>query len=103
MRELLSNAADAIERRRFLALTSDRADGATPRVRVWRDGDVLNVQDTGAGMTRREMAQGLGTIGASGATKFAEAISALSATVASADAKASCELSTRGRCAASRS
>ena len=73
LRELVSNAADAIERRRFLALTQSDVASTSGRLRVWRDADELVLEDSGAGMTRRELEKGLGRVGASGTGDFAAA------------------------------
>jgi hypothetical protein len=107
LRELVSNASDALDKARVLALrrkagvggsaaatpppsADGDADGAAPpapppavvdaeaaarndeqlelAVRVWLDpdGSVLNIRDTGVGMTRDELVKNLGTIARSG-------------------------------------
>ena len=97
LRELVSNAADAIERRRFLALTQSDVASTSGRLRVWRDADELVLEDSGAGMTRRELEKGLGRVGASGTGDFAAAASALADSVGSGDAKALAQTSSIGR------
>ena len=77
LRELVANAADATDRRRFEALT--RADLAPPenaRVRVLPDkaAKTLTISDDGIGMTRDEMLSNLGTIARSGTKAFGETL-----------------------------
>ncbi len=74
LRELVANAADATDRRRFEAL-SDAAlglpEGAGVRVVPDRDARTLTIEDQGIGMSREELAQNLGTIARSGTRAFA--------------------------------
>ncbi|HWQ83875.1 MAG TPA: molecular chaperone HtpG [Anaerolineales bacterium] len=78
LRELLSNAADALTRLDFELLTN--RDVADPdlelAIRVFPDKEnkTLTIQDTGIGMTATELAENLGTIAHSGARKFMEAV-----------------------------
>jgi molecular chaperone HtpG len=73
LRELVANAADATDRRRFEALT-DPALGAPGdaaiRVVPDRPTRTLTIADQGIGMTREELAQNLGTIARSGTRAF---------------------------------
>ena len=64
---------------------------------MWRDADELVLEDSGAGMTRRELEKGLGRVGASGTGDFAAAASALADSVGSGDAKALAQTSSIGR------
>lgn len=77
LRELLSNASDALNRLRFEMVTNqDVLDPKTElaiRIRVDKDARLLTIQDTGIGMTKEEMIENLGTIAQSGARKFLEA------------------------------
>lgn len=77
LRELLSNASDALNRLRFEMLTNqDVLDpGAPLEIRITADKDkrLLTLCDTGIGMTREEVIESLGTIAQSGARKFLEA------------------------------
>ncbi|MEJ5225962.1 MAG: molecular chaperone HtpG, partial [Anaerolineales bacterium] len=77
LRELLSNASDALNRLRFEMLTNqDVLDPAAPlEIRITADKDkrLLTIQDTGIGMTREEIIESLGTIAQSGARRFLEA------------------------------
>ncbi len=74
LRELVANAADATDRRRFEAL-SDAAlglpEGAGVRVVPDKDTHTLTIEDQGIGMSRDELAQNLGTIARSGTRAFA--------------------------------
>ena len=77
LRELVANAADATDRRRFEALT--RADMAAPenaRVRILpnKAARTLTIADDGIGMTHDEMMQNLGTIARSGTKAFGESL-----------------------------
>ena len=77
LRELLSNASDALNRLRFEMVTNqdvlDPAAELAIRIRVDKDGRMLTIQDTGIGMTKDEIIENLGTIAQSGARKFLEA------------------------------
>jgi molecular chaperone HtpG len=77
LRELVANAADATDRRRFEALT--RADLAPPEgaaVRIVPDkpARTLTISDDGIGMTHDELMQNLGTIARSGTKAFGESL-----------------------------
>jgi len=77
LRELVSNASDALDRARFLVLTrKDVADQVgEPRISIRLDDEArtLTVEDNGIGMTRDEVIQNLGTIARSGSLEFLEA------------------------------
>lgn len=76
LRELLSNASDALNRLRFEMLTNQNVldPQAELKIRVTADKEnrMLTIQDTGIGMTRDEVIENLGTIAQSGARKFLE-------------------------------
>ncbi len=79
LRELISNSSDALDKRRFEALT-DKAV-ALPEdagIRIWADPEArtLSVEDDGLGMSREEVTQNLGTIARSGTKEFAAALAA---------------------------
>eukprot|EP00181_Compsopogon_caeruleus_P003982 CAMPEP_0184681272 /NCGR_PEP_ID=MMETSP0312-20130426/4219_1 /TAXON_ID=31354 /ORGANISM="Compsopogon coeruleus, Strain SAG 36.94" /LENGTH=782 /DNA_ID=CAMNT_0027131979 /DNA_START=202 /DNA_END=2550 /DNA_ORIENTATION=+ len=76
LRELLSNASDACEKRRFLGLTEGEADDEALKIRVKADKDAgtVVIEDNGVGMTKAEMVQNLGSIATSGTKKFVEAL-----------------------------
>jgi molecular chaperone HtpG len=77
LRELVSNASDALDKARFLQLT--RKDVAEqvgePRIAIKLDDDArtLTIDDNGIGMTRDEVIQNLGTIAKSGSLEFLKA------------------------------
>lgn len=77
LRELLSNASDALTRINFEMLTNRSVvDPEAPlEIRIWIDPDnrILKIIDTGIGMTMDELAQNLGTIAHSGARAFMDA------------------------------
>jgi molecular chaperone HtpG len=73
LRELVANAADATDRRRFEALTNPAmATGDIAGVRIEPDkpARTLTIEDQGIGMTRDELTQNLGTIARSGTRAF---------------------------------
>lgn len=77
LRELLSNASDAINRLRFEMLTNqnvlDPKADLQIRIKADKEKRTLTIQDTGIGMTRDEIVDHLGTIAQSSARKFLEA------------------------------
>lgn len=77
LRELISNASDALARLDFVMLTDrDVHDPDLPleiRIRTDKDNNLLVIEDTGIGMTREELVDNLGTIAHSGAKAFVEA------------------------------
>ncbi len=77
LRELLSNASDALNRLRFEMVTNhnvlDSAAELNIRITVDKDARTLVIQDTGIGLTHDEMIENLGTIAQSGARKFLDA------------------------------
>lgn len=83
LRELVSNAADAADKLRYLALTNDslyEGDGEL-RVRVSADKDkgTVTIEDNGIGMTRDGVIEHLGTIAKSGTAEFFKTLSGDSA------------------------
>ena len=77
LRELVANAADAVDRRRFEALTSpDLTLPADAKVRVVPDkaARTLTISDPGIGMAKADLAQNLGTIARSGTLAFARSL-----------------------------
>ena len=74
LRELLSNASDALEKVRFLQTTGGEVrDPDLPleiRITTDKDNHVITVADTGIGMTEQEMIDNLGTIAHSGSEQF---------------------------------
>ena len=77
LRELVANAADAVDRRRFEALTDDALGmPAEPTLRIVPDkaARTLTISDPGIGMGKTELAQHLGTIARSGTLAFAKSL-----------------------------
>ena len=76
LRELLSNASDALEKIRYESLTEKSVldPEANLRIRVWVDSETktLVIEDTGVGMTRNDLVHSLGTIARSGTKQFLE-------------------------------
>jgi molecular chaperone HtpG len=76
LRELVSNASDALDRRRFEALTDPAklTEGETLEIRIHADkaAKTLTIEDNGDGMTREDMIKNLGTIAHSGTKAFVE-------------------------------
>lgn len=74
LRELVSNAADAADKLRYMALTNDalyEGDGEL-RVRITTDKEkgTITISDNGIGMTREGVIEHLGTIAKSGTAEF---------------------------------
>ena len=79
LRELVANAADATDRRRFAALTDPTLalpEGAAVAIRPHKPGRTLTISDGGIGMTREELVDQLGTIARSGTRAFGQKLEA---------------------------
>lgn len=75
LRELVSNASDALDKLKFRALTEPGLATGTPlevRIRADRTAGTLSIDDTGVGMSREELIENLGTIAHSGSRAFLE-------------------------------
>ena len=73
LRELVANAADATDRRRFESLTNQAmalAGDAGIRITPDKPARTLTIEDDGVGMSRDELTQNLGTIAKSGTRAF---------------------------------
>jgi len=74
LRELVSNASDALDRRRFESLTDPEKleEGVTLQIQIHADtaARTLTIEDNGDGMTREDLIQNLGTIAHSGTKAF---------------------------------
>lgn len=74
LRELISNASDANDKLRFLALSDPALMGKDPDLAIWIDADAtagtLTVRDNGIGMSREEAVTNLGVIAKSGTAEF---------------------------------
>lgn len=84
LRELLSNASDALDKLRFLQSKGESIrDSGLPleiRVSVDKDAGVLEIIDTGLGMTEKELVDNLGTIARSGSEQFLKDLDAEAST-----------------------
>ncbi|MBR6581207.1 MAG: molecular chaperone HtpG [Ruminococcus sp.] len=74
LRELISNASDAIDKLYFKSLTDDKVGLAKDDFAIWisadKDSRILKITDNGIGMTAEELENNLGTIANSGSLKF---------------------------------
>jgi molecular chaperone HtpG len=74
LRELISNASDALDKARFLQLTqkdvTEQAGEAGISIKLDEAARTLTIADNGIGMTRDEVIQNLGTIARSGSLEF---------------------------------
>jgi molecular chaperone HtpG len=77
LRELISNASDALTRMNFEMLTNRDVLDPETELGIWITSDpdarTLTIRDTGIGLTRAEMEENLGTIAHSGAKAFMQA------------------------------
>ncbi len=79
LRELVANAADATDRRRFEALTDPAAalpEDAKIRINPDKPARQLTISDDGTGMSRTELVENLGTIARSGTRAFGQNLAA---------------------------
>ena len=78
LRELISNASDAIDKLRFAALAEDsllEGDGEyRVHVDVDKEANTITISDNGIGMSRDEVVENLGTIAKSGTAAFMESL-----------------------------
>ena len=73
LRELISNAADACDKKRFLALTEGKSvDSLGIRISTDRNANTLTIEDRGIGMNKEDLIQNLGRIAESGTKRFLE-------------------------------
>ncbi|MBO5164193.1 MAG: molecular chaperone HtpG [Ruminococcus sp.] len=74
LRELISNASDAIDKLYFKSLTDDKVGLSKDDFAIWiyadKDARTLKITDNGIGMTAEELENNLGTIANSGSLKF---------------------------------
>ena len=80
LRELISNASDAVDKLAYKALTDDQVglNRSDFKIRLIPDKDerTLTISDNGIGMTREEMESNLGTIARSGSLQFKQEMAA---------------------------
>ena len=72
VRELISNASDALDKRHYLSLTSEDINEDDPHIKITLDktARTLTIEDNGVGMDRADMEDDLGTIAKSGSYEF---------------------------------
>ena len=76
LRELISNASDAIDKRHFKSLTDEKVPNADYEIRLISDNKArtLTIVDNGIGLTQEELVENLGTIAKSGTKAFQESL-----------------------------
>ena len=78
LREIISNASDAIDKLCYLSLTDDKVgmkrDQFEIRLSIDKENRLLTVSDNGIGMSREELENNLGVIASSGSLKFRKEI-----------------------------
>jgi len=76
LRELISNASDAIDKRHYLSLTNSNipTDEYEIKVEANKNLRTITITDNGCGMTKEELEENLGTIAKSGSKDFIEKV-----------------------------
>ena len=79
LRELVSNASDALDKLNYLCITNDafKTLNYTPSIMIEVDKEkkILTISDNGIGMSKEDLINNLGTIAKSGTKSFVEALS----------------------------
>uniref|UniRef100_A0A8C8JYV4 Endoplasmin n=1 Tax=Oncorhynchus tshawytscha TaxID=74940 RepID=A0A8C8JYV4_ONCTS len=74
LRELISNASDALDKIRMMSLTNEDALAAneelTIKIKMDKEKNMFHITDTGIGMTKEDLVKNLGTIAKSGTSEF---------------------------------
>jgi molecular chaperone HtpG len=80
LRELVSNASDALDKLRFASLSDDQLMGGDSHLRIELEANetnkTLTIRDNGIGMSQEELVANLGTIARSGTKQFLENLTA---------------------------
>ena len=76
LRELISNASDAIDKRHYLSLTNSNIPSDEYEIKVEANKNLrtITITDNGCGMTKEELEENLGTIAKSGSKDFIEKV-----------------------------
>ena len=75
LRELISNASDALDKRHYLALTdSSKSDEYQIYLELDNSARTITITDNGVGLTEEELVNNLGTIARSGSKEFKEGV-----------------------------
>src|SRR5688572_12368457 len=78
LRELISNASDALDRLRFEALSKPELIDADDKLEIWIESDpekkTLTISDNGIGMSREEVIANIGTIAKSGTRELLQTL-----------------------------
>ena len=78
LREIISNASDALDKRHIISLTDTASEDYDPMIRITIDkkNRLITISDNGVGMDKKELEDNLGTIARSGSLDFKQDLSA---------------------------